>query len=100
MVHLRTRHGPLRKETVFSAADAFLKLHAYAGAGEGGSSVVGFFFNLPPVSCEKPLNSRAPVGRTYMALWKHVWAGSVGFPVFGICHPTHCRTPPRTLFPY
>lgn len=100
MVLLRTCQGPLRKETVCSAVGAFLKQHTYAGAGEGGPSVVGFFFNLPPVSCKKPLNSRAPVGRTYVALWKHIWAGSVGFPVFGLCHPTCCRTLPRTPFLY
>lgn len=45
----------------------------------GGSSVVEFFLNLPPVSHTKPLNSRDPVGRTHVDLWKHVWAGSVGF---------------------
>lgn len=98
MVHLRTCQGPLRKEIVFSsAAGGFLKL--YTCAGEGGSSVVGFFFNLPAVSHEKPLNSRDLFGRTYVALQKCVWAASVGIPVFGVCHPAHCRTPPHTPFP-
>lgn len=32
MVHLRPCQAPLRKETVFSAAHAFLKLYMYAGA--------------------------------------------------------------------
>lgn len=79
MVHLRPCRAPLRKETVFRAADASLKLYTYAGAE--GASVVGFFLNLPPLSHTKPLNSRDPVGRTHVGLWKHVWAGSVGLPV-------------------
>lgn len=49
-----------------------------------GSHCWGIF---PPFAlCESPEASEFHVGRTCMALQKHNWAGSVGVPVFGICH--------------
>lgn len=80
----------------FRPVDALCKLCPDAGARE---QLLGTFLHFTPCKSQEASEFQAPVGRTCMALWKHIWAGSVGFPVFGICHRAQCHPLPRTLFP-
>lgn len=93
MVPLRMCWGPLRKEALCHAADAFLQL--YTEAGEGRPSAEGS--SLTPVSCEKPLlvGHTRPFGNAVgLDLRDFPSPESVILPTVTLrCVPRSCPTP-------